>query len=100
MAYTINAVTIDGNTLVTNITVALDEKTEVVCNVPLVYPKTEADVLAAIDQRVKNEQIKFDAAPVLTAIKTALDLRVGKVQTAKVGVMVFNHRQLQRGGRV
>jgi uncharacterized protein YqgV (UPF0045/DUF77 family) len=79
MAYTINETTIDGNRIVANITVHLDDKTDEICTVPVNRPETDADVIAAIEDRVKNEQIKFDWAPKLTVIKAALDAKAGKV---------------------
>ena len=82
--YRINDVTIDHDTLVANVTIILDAKTELVVNVPVLYPKDEATVLAAIDQREVNELKKFDSAPILTAIKAQLDEKVGIVLTAAV----------------
>ena len=81
MAYTINDTLIDLDRLVCNVTIHLDAKTDLVCTVPVVYPKSEAEVIAAIEQREKNEAIKFDSAPVLVAVKTELDKRIG-VKTA------------------
>ena len=82
MAYRINEVTIENDTLIANVTILLDAKTELVVNVPVVYPKDEATVLAAIDQREVNELKKFDSAPVLTEIKGKLDAKIGATLTA------------------
>ena len=82
MAYRINEVTIDHDTLVANVTIILDAKTELVVNVPVIYPKDEATVLAAIDHREVNEVKKFDSEPILTAIKASLDAKLNTVLTA------------------
>ena len=71
--YTINLVTIENDTLVANVILHLDAKTNLEVNIPVLYPKSKAEMLDAIIQREINEQKKFNAAPVLTAIKAEMD---------------------------
>jgi len=77
MAYTITETRIEGNALVASILVHLDSKTDEACTVPVQRPETEADVIRAIEQRVANEQIKFDWAPKLAVIQAALGAKLG-----------------------
>ncbi len=74
--FTINSTTIDNDTLVANVTLHLDEKTDLEVNVPVLYPKSKDDVLNAILQREINEQKKFNSAPVLIVVKEELDALV------------------------
>ena len=76
--FTINSTTIDNDTLVANVTLHLDEKTDLEVNVPVLYPKSKDDVLNALLQREINEQKKFDAAPVLIVVKEELDALVNE----------------------
>jgi hypothetical protein len=82
--YRINETRIEVDTLIANVTLLLDEKTELVVNVPVLYPKDEATVLAAIEQLEVNEAKKFNAAPVLVEVKKQLDAKIGSVLTAAV----------------
>jgi hypothetical protein len=78
--FTINELTIENDTLVANVTLHLDEKTNLEVNVPVLYPKSKEEMLNAIIQREVNEQKKFFAAPVLIAVKAEMDTSVvGKV---------------------
>jgi hypothetical protein len=84
--YTVNEITIEGDMLVANVTLIVGKGEELVVTVPVRFPKDKETVLAAIEQREKNENVKYDAAPILTALKVDLDATiVGKAQTAKVG---------------
>lgn len=75
----LNELTIDNDFLIANITVTLPDKSTLVCNVPVKFPKTKEDVLAAIKSRETAEILKATAAPVLKAIKTEMDaLYTGK----------------------
>ena len=74
--FTVNMTTIENDTLIANVTLHLDEKTDLEVNVPVLYPKTKDEMLDAIIQREKNEIKKFDSAPVLTAIKAEMDATV------------------------
>ena len=79
MAYTIHDTTIDGDRLVVSITAHRDSKdatADIVCTVPVLRPATEADVIRAIEDRVKNEQAQWDWAPRLAAIQAALDEKI------------------------
>jgi hypothetical protein len=78
--FTINSTTIENDTLVANVTLHLDEKTDLEVNVPVLYPKTKEEMLEAIIQREINEQKKFDSAPVLIAIKADMDATVVAVK--------------------
>ena len=79
--YTVNEITIDGDVLTANVTYTFD-KTSVICNVPVKFPKDKETVIAAIEAREAAEFTKWDAAPILTALKTDLDATVvGKTQT-------------------
>lgn len=73
MAYIINEITIDNDILNANVTITLPDKSELVCNVPVKFPKTKEEVIAAIEARVKAEDSKNLAAPTLTVIKAAID---------------------------
>jgi len=80
--YTINSTTIDGDILIANVTLTID-KMELVVNVPVKFPKSKEEVIAAIEQRERNEVTKYTAEPILTAVKAELDTAyVGKAQTA------------------
>ncbi len=76
--FTINSTTIDNDTLVANVTLHLDEKTDLEVNVPVLYPKSKEEVLNAILQREINEQKKFNSAPVLIVVKEELDALVNE----------------------
>jgi hypothetical protein len=78
--FTINSTTIENDTLIANVTLHLDEKTDLEVNVPVLYPKTKEEMLEAIMQREINEQKKFNAAPVLNAIKAEMDETVVAVK--------------------
>ena len=83
--FTINSTTIENDTLVANVTLHLDEKTDLEVNVPVLYPKSKDEMLDKIIQREINEQKKFNAAPVLTAIKAEMDATVvAKLSDGKV----------------
>ena len=71
--FTVNMITIENDTLIANVTLHLDAKTDLEVNVPVLYPKSKEEMLNAIIQREINEQKKFNAAPVLTAIKAEMD---------------------------
>jgi len=71
--FTVNMTTIENDTLIANVTLHLDEKTDLEVNVPVLYPKSKEEMLNAIIQREINEQKKFNAAPVLIAIKAEMD---------------------------
>lgn len=77
--FTINSTTIDNDTLVANVTLHLDDKTDLEVNVPVLYPKSKDEVLNAILQREINEKKKFDAAPVLIVVKEELDALVNEL---------------------
>jgi hypothetical protein len=85
MAYTINQTTIDGDKLIANVTLHLAERYDLIVNVPVTYPKSETEVIAAIEQREKNEVVKFETEPTLLAVKADLDKRIGVKTIAKVG---------------
>ena len=81
MSYKINFMEIENDRLNVNTTIIMKDGAEIVCNVPVLYPKTKDEVLLAITQREAAEIKKYDAAPVLEAIKTELEPMIGKVQT-------------------
>jgi flagella basal body P-ring formation protein FlgA len=86
--YTINSTTIENDTLIANVTIHLDAKTDLEVNVPVLYPKSKEEMINAIIQREANEQKKFDSAPILTAIKAEMDgTVVGKKSDGKTVVM-------------
>ena len=83
--FTVNMTTIENDTLIANVTLHLDEKTDLEVNVPVLYPKTKDEMLDAIIRREVNEQKKFNAAPVLIAIKAEMDETVvAKLSDGKV----------------
>lgn len=85
--FTINSTTIENDTLVANVTLHLDKNTDLEVNVPVLYPKSKDEMLDAIIQREINEFKKFNAAPVLVAVKADMDKTfVGKKSDGKVVV--------------
>ena len=88
--YRINNTTIDTDTLTANVNIVFDDGTELEVNVPVLYPKSEDDVLLAIAQREANEVKRHNAAPVLDEVKKSLDARIGAdltVMDAKSGAV-------------
>ena len=81
MSYRINETDISVDIFNVNCTLFLDEKTELVVNVPVKYPKTKDEVIAAIELRYAAEKKKFDFAPVLEGIKVEVDAEIGKTLT-------------------
>jgi hypothetical protein len=78
--YKINSTTIENDVLVTNVTIIMEDGYELVCNVPVRFPKSKDEVFAAINARESAEMKKYDAAPVLEGIKAEIDGHVEKVQ--------------------
>lgn len=71
--FTINSVTIENDVLVSNVTLEMDDKSTLIVNVPVKFPQTTKEVLAAILAREANEKAKYNAAPTLTVVKSTLD---------------------------
>lgn len=80
--YKINSLEINNDFLHANVSIELPDKSELVCNVPVKFPKSKEEVIAAIEDRERNELVKANALPVLTAIKSEMDRDfVGKAST-------------------
>jgi hypothetical protein len=81
--YKINSTEIQNDVLAANVTIIQDDSTELVVTVPVKTPKNKASVIAAIEYREGLERAKYNAAPVLTAIKGEIDLTIGQIVTVK-----------------
>lgn len=82
--FTINSTTIENDVLVANVTLEMADKSKLIVNVPVKFPKTKEDVINAVIYRESLETVKYEAAPTLTVIKEELDTHVvGVAQTAK-----------------
>jgi predicted PP-loop superfamily ATPase len=86
--FVINETTIDNDTLNANVTIVFDDKAEIEVNVPVFYPKSKDEVLEAIRQREVNEVKKYNAAPILVAIKDELDRGFVGKQTNSITLTV------------
>ena len=82
--YRINEIEIQNDRLVFNVSIIFEDKTELVCTVPVLFPKTKEEALHAINLRYDAEVKKRDAAPILEAIKTELEPEIGKTLTTAV----------------
>ena len=82
--YRINEINIENDRLVFNVSIIFADKSELVCTVPAVFPKTKEEAIHAIELREAAEVKKRDAAPILEAIKTEITPDIGKTLTAAV----------------
>lgn len=77
MAYTITQVDTDADSVIVHVTIDLGKGESLEIPIPAYRPKTEAEVLQILDNRVAHEVGKADRAPVLADIKAKLDARTG-----------------------
>ena len=83
--FTINSVSIENDIMVSNVTLVMDDKSTLVVNVPVKFPQSHKEVLAAILYRETLEKLKYNAAPTLTVVKATLDTDyVSKAQNSAV----------------
>jgi hypothetical protein len=81
--FTITAVSIENNVLVSTVTLQMDDGEPLVVTVPVKLPKDANTVLSAIATRESLEKAKYNAAPLLEPIKAELEAKVmGKMQDA------------------
>jgi len=84
--FTINETSIDNEMLIARATIVLNNGDSLDVTVPVKLPQTKDDVIAAIQQREINENKKYDALPILTAVKADLDAQVvGKSCSVDLG---------------
>lgn len=74
--FTIKSTRIEVDTLIAEVTLHLDNNTDLDIVVPVINPTTKDDVINAILQREVNEKKKFETTPVLIEIKNELDAMV------------------------
>lgn len=77
MAYTIDKVDTDTDSVIVHVTIDLGRGETLEIPIPAYRPKSEADVLQILDARVAYEIGKADRAPVLAQIKADLEAKIG-----------------------
>jgi hypothetical protein len=73
MAYTINEVLTDTNSVIVDVTITLKDGGKLQIPIPVYRPKDEVAVLETIASREKYEVAKAEIAPVLADIKAKLE---------------------------